>query len=143
MSVADENARHFVIDASITMAWAFEEEETEDTRAVLKRLEYENAVVPAIWPLEVANVLLVGERRGRLSQAKVSAFTTELAAAPIYVELDTPHRAFQDILTLARQYKLSSYDACYLELALRQALPLATLDKGLTAAANATGVKVI
>jgi predicted nucleic acid-binding protein len=96
-------------------------------------------VVPALWHLEVANALLVGERRKRTTAAKVSHFLTLLSALPITVDEETATRAWSDTLSLARTHGLSAYDAAYLELAVRQGLPLATLDEPLRAALRTVG----
>lgn len=100
----------------------------------------DEALVPAIWPLEVANVLLVGERKGRITPAGSKAFLASLAALPIVVDPIDSTRAFDAIVALGRRYKLSSYDASYLELALRHDLPLVTLDDGLRRAARAADI---
>jgi len=125
----------FVLDNSIVMAWCFEDESSALADAVLEQLQTKLAVVPAIWPLEVGNVLLVAERRGRLSEADSSRFLTMLANLPIQSEIETRQRAMSNILFLAREHKLSTYDASYLDLAMREGVPLASLDKGLRRAA--------
>lgn len=125
------------------MAWCFEDEAGEYTDAVLHRLAHEEAIVPSLWPLEVVNVLLVGERRMRLSQADTTRFLTLLAALPITIDEETPYRAFNEALSLGRDYSLSSYDAAYLELAMRLGLPLATQDDRLRRAASDLGIVVI
>ena len=99
------------------------------------------AIVPAIWHLEVANALLVGERRGRCEQADTSSWTAFLSSLPIAVDEHSGARVLGDVLALARAQNLSAYDAAYLELALRRGLPLATLDKRLKTAAAAVGVE--
>jgi predicted nucleic acid-binding protein len=109
-------------------------------QAVEDSLSMASAVVPGLWPLEVANALLVGERRSRATEANVTTFLRLLAALPIALDDDTASRAWQHSLHLARSHRLSVYDAAYLELALRQGLPLATLDDRLAAAAAAAGV---
>src|SRR5665213_2854183 len=101
----------FVIDTSIAMAWCFEDEATQATDAVLDLLRTDQAVVPTIWPLEVANVLLVAERRGRLSEAQASRFLELLAQLPINV--DTSPTDMAGIVATGRRHTLSSYDAAY------------------------------
>jgi len=125
----------FVLDNSIVMAWCFEDESNALADAVLEQLQTKLAIVPAIWPLEVGNVLLVAERRGRLSEADSSRFLTMLSNLPIQSEIETRQRAMSNILFLAREHKLSTYDASYLDLAMREGVPLASLDKGLRRAA--------
>jgi len=126
----------FVLDNSVVMAWCFEDECNVIADAVLEQMQTKVAIVPSIWPLEVGNVLLVAERRGRLSEADSSQFITMLANLPILSELETRQRAMSDILFLAREYSLSTYDASYLDLAMREGVPLATLDKRLRQAAT-------
>lgn len=130
----------FVLDRSLAVAWFFEDEISRYAQAVEDSLPTATAVVPSLWPLEVANALLMGERRKRATEANVTAFLNLLAALPISVDDDTAGRAWQSSLHLARSHRLSVYDAAYLELAIRQRLPLATLDDNLAAAANAAGV---
>jgi len=133
----------FVLDNSIVMAWCFEDESNALADTVLEQMETKLAIVPAIWPLEVGNVLLVAERRGRLSEADSSRFVTMLADLPIQSEIETRQRAMSDILFLAREYKLSTYDASYLDLAMREGVPLASLDKGLRRAATQCQVSLV
>jgi predicted nucleic acid-binding protein len=125
----------FVVDNSIVMAWCFEDEATAYTDAVQDQLVESTAFVPAIWPLEVTNVLLVAERKNRIGKADSGHFIALLSQLPIKVEPTESERAFHDILSLARQYQLSSYDASYLELAIRKGLPIASLDKAIARAA--------
>jgi len=96
--------------------------------------------VPPLWPLEVANALLVGERRSRITPAETARFLAILATFPITVDDETVAHAWLDTMHLARAQNLSSYDAAYLELALRRGLPLAALDGKLKTAAQAVGV---
>ena len=131
-----------VIDCSLTMAWYFKDEATPYTNAVRAAMAAERAVVPALWSLEVANVLLTGERRKRSTQAKAAKWLRFLAALPIAIDTDTPFRAFDPMLGLARTYRLTAYDAAYLDLAMRLGLPLATLDGDLEKAATANGVSI-
>jgi predicted nucleic acid-binding protein len=130
----------FVLDCSVTVSWFFEDEADAYAEAVADSLVSATAVVPALWHLEVANVLLVGERRKRATTAKVAQFLTLLRALPITTDGETHSRAWTDTLNLARTHGLSAYDAAYLELAVRRGLPLATLDNELKAAAKAAGV---
>ena len=133
----------FVLDASLTLSWAFEGESTAFTVAVLKSLETVNAVVPALWPFEVASVLSTAERGGRMSVEAQAAFLERLRVLPIAIEHRPATWLAQQILPLARMYKLSVYDAAYLELAIREGLPLATLDGELRRAACAAGVALV
>jgi predicted nucleic acid-binding protein len=134
-------SRTFVLDGSITLAWLFEDEADAYVEAVENSLMAASAVVPSLWYLEVANGALIGERRKRTTEAKVAQFLSLLKSLPITADEETTARAWQETLQLARTHKLSSYDAAYLELAIRRGLPLATLDEDLAAAAAAVGVK--
>ncbi|HLH72196.1 MAG TPA: type II toxin-antitoxin system VapC family toxin [Chloroflexota bacterium] len=133
----------FVVDASVTLAWCFEDETTRYSDMVLDRLRGDEAIVPGIWPFEVINVLVFGERRGRLTEANAARFLTLLGALPILVEPVEFGRLASTVWALARVEHLSSYDAAYLELAMREALPLATQDVWLADAARRVGVTVL
>jgi predicted nucleic acid-binding protein len=130
----------FVLDCSVAVAWFFEDEASAYAQAVEDSLASSAAVVPSLWRLEVANALLMGERRERTTEAKVTQFLTLLNSLPITVDDEAPGRAWSDVLHLAREHNLTAYDAAYLELALRRGLPLATLDERLKAAAEVAGV---
>ena len=130
-----------VIDASMTMAWCFEDEASDDTDAVLDRVGEEGALVPSLWRFEVANVLLVAERRGWLKQARATRFLTLLDQLPIQVAEATSDTSA--LLGAARVSGLSAYDAAYLLLAEVLGAPLATLDAGLAKAAGAAGLTVL
>jgi predicted nucleic acid-binding protein len=136
--------KRFVLDASVAVAWCFEDEASKFTESVLDLFSAgAEALVPAIWPVEVANALLIAERRNRIVLAQVTALLERIAALPIAVlPIDAP-RAFDHILPVARQQSLSGYDAAYLDLAVRQGLPLATLDEQLRRAAKTTGVVLL
>jgi predicted nucleic acid-binding protein len=130
----------FVLDCSLTVSWFFEDETDAYAEAVEDSLPSVTAVVPSLWPLEVANALLVGERRERATEAKVTTFLTLLSSLPIKIDDETAIRAWTEALPLARAHQLSVYDAGYLELAVRLGLPLASLDEPLLAAAKHAGV---
>lgn len=130
----------FVLDASVVLAWAFEDETRPETEAALEALTASKASVPSVWPLEVANALVVAERRGRLTEADTIRFLTLLRQLPIEVEIEPVERIFGQVLALARQQGISTYDASYLDLAMRLGLPIATLDEGLQKAASRCGV---
>lgn len=133
----------FVVDNSVVMSWCFEDESNSYADAVLEMLENTIAIVPSVWPLEVVNVLLVAERRQRLEEAESVRFLTLLSQLPISVEHENPQRIMKPLLALARASKLSSYDASYLDLAMRRGLPIATLDKQLIKAAQKAKVPVL
>ena len=130
----------FVLDGSIMLVWCFEDEHHEHASAILERMPGLRAHVPGVWPLEIANALIVGERRGRISPEETSGFLAILRGFPIAVDRETVERAWEETLRLARSYKLSSYDAAYLELAIRKGLPLASLDVRLIEAARVAGI---
>ena len=133
----------FVIDCSVTMAWCFEDERTPAADALLARVVESGAVTPAIWPLEVCSVLLGAARRKRIPAEAVSQVAQRIAALPIAVDTEGVALTWSNALQLAERHGLSSYDASYLELARRKALPLATLDDALRRAAIAAGVAVL
>ncbi|MCS6937867.1 MAG: type II toxin-antitoxin system VapC family toxin [Roseiflexaceae bacterium] len=133
----------FVLDASVALAWCFEDESSDLADLALDRLAQTSALVPAIWSLEIGNALLGAERRGRLSQAESSRFLTLIRALPIEIEAVSAPRMLNDVVTLAREQGLSTYDAAYLETAMRNGLPLATLDTALWRAAERCGVSLI
>ena len=110
---------------------------------VLDLLEEATAFAPSIWPLEVGNVLLVAERRNRLRESDSMRFVTLPSELPIIVEQEPPERMIHEILALAREHKLSSYDASYLDLAMRKGLSIATIDKKLIAAAKRSRVPIV
>ncbi len=132
-----------VVDASIALTWCFEDEVTEATEAIGTRVDSEGAVVPDLWRLEVANALMLAERRGRLKRSNMEQRLELLAALPIAIDADTAIRAWTDTLLLARAERLTLYDAAYLELAIRRDVELATLDRDLRRAARKMGVAVV
>jgi len=127
----------FVIDASITACWAFRDEDHPQADLALARLRKDEAFAPALWWFEVRNILVVNERRKRLTQADSGTFLRELARLPITLDR-TPEES--EVLRLARTHRLSVYDAAYLELAQRHRVELATLDGDLMEAARAEAV---
>lgn len=131
-----------VLDASVTLCWLFEDQATAYTDLVLDRLGGgDGAVVPAIWPFEIANAVAVAERRKLVNPAQAVAFLQTLGQLSIAVDRKI-EQIFNAVLEAARRYRLSAYDAGYLELAMREALPLATLDAALRNAARAAGVRL-
>ena len=133
----------FVLDNSVAMRWHLESEKAGDQKYaedVLVSLADVSARVPNLWHLEAANVLAGAEKRGDTSIGEVERFIAQLESLPIKVDPLTASKSFTRVITLAREYKLSSYDAAYLELAIREGLPLATLDKGMIKAAKKADV---
>lgn len=127
-----------VVDASMTLGWIFEDEEDEYAEEVLRK--FQGGRVPALWPLEVVNGLLVAHRRKRLNPAQLKAGFNDLGQFPIMVEAPPAAAIQRGVLELAMKHNLSAYDAAYLELAIRDSLPLATLDAKLQAACKKAGV---
>jgi predicted nucleic acid-binding protein len=124
----------FVLDNSVAMRWLLESPKASDQKyalKVLKSLSEQDAMVPGLWHLEASNVVLNAEKRGEITIGMSEQFINQLENLPIYVDAMTAHQTFSRTITLARTYKLSSYDASYLELAIHEGLPLATLDKDL------------
>lgn len=133
----------FVVDASVAMAWCFEDEATPFTEAILQRLSTDRAQVASIWPYEVANVLLGAERRGRITESQAMRFLELLRALPITIDEEGTGRAWSETLALGRAHRLTAYDAAYLELAARNDLELASQDVQLVQACRDIGVVVI
>ena len=133
----------FVIDCSVTMPWILKNDPSGYANQILSSLKESQAVVPELWFLEVSNVLVVYKRRGRLADEESTRFASLLQELPISIDEGTSYRVFAKIINVARDYELSSYDATYLELAMREALPLATLDVALRTAAREAGVEVM
>jgi len=125
------------------VAWCFEDETTAYTERILNAFSNgTEAIVPALWPFDVGNALLVAERRKRINTSQVIGLLSRIAGLPITVETTTARSAFTQVLPLARERDLADYDAAYLELALRHAVPLATLDHSLRRAARLSGVNL-
>jgi predicted nucleic acid-binding protein len=133
----------FVLDASVALAWMLPDEANAvAAQHLIEAVVEEGAVVPAHWRLEVGNGLLMAERRGRVPNGTVAALLSRLAALPIALDPETAARAWDAAPDLVRRHGLSLYDAAYLELAARKALPLATFDAALRRAAAAEQVPV-
>ena len=130
----------FVLDASVTASWCFEDEEASVADAAMDRLPEDHAVVPALWWFEIRNILVVNERRGRIDSADSDVFLNDLARLPIRIESDPNERL---VVGLARTHRLTAYDAAYLDLAVRLTAPIATLDRALADAARAEGLELV
>jgi len=130
----------FVVDASVTVAWALSDDNSGAAESAYRRLQSDTAVVPAHWWFEVCNTLIVSERRQRLSEEETALFLDLLSYVPIGRDVNPNESA---VLGLARKHRLTVYDAAYLELAVRLGIPLATLDTDLTRAARAEGVHLL
>ena len=135
----------FVLDHSVAMRWLIESKKKADqnyAEAVLKTMVDTDSIVPDLWHLEAANVLLGLEKHGDATTGEIERFISQLENLPIRIDPLTADQSLKRTLVLARAYKLSSYDAAYLELAIRESVPLATLDKALLRAARNAGVDI-
>lgn len=135
---------NFVLDNSVTMRWFFGDGKSGElayAAEVLDVMKQADAIVPVTWGLEVANVIAKAEAKGLVTEARSSSFLEILAGLDINEDTNTFAHALSGTLELARRYKLSAYDASYLELSLRLGIPLATLDEDLQKAAKKAGVK--
>ena len=132
-----------VLDNSVALAWCFEDEQTPSIMSLLDHVVAHGAIAPLLWPLEALNGLLVAERRRRLSTEQRIELAGLLRALPITLDDDTAEKCWEDTLGLAERFRLSVYDATYLELAQRRRLPLASMDRALRSAAGAIGVEVL
>jgi predicted nucleic acid-binding protein len=134
----------FVVDASVTLPWCFEDEQTPWTDDLLERLRNGDRIaVPAHWPTEISNGMLMARRRGRIPPGRSDLFWNELAILPIQVEPPLSPMQAKSVFALCEQHELTFYDAAYLELAKRKGLRLATLDKALLRVAPLEGVLLI
>jgi predicted nucleic acid-binding protein len=133
----------FVIDASLTMTWYFEDEASPATDELLDAVAQNGAVAPPLWRIEVANAFQAGIRRKRIDAAYRDASLGELGRLPIEIDADGDARIWTATLRLADRHALTIYDACYLELAQRRNLPLATLDRELRVAGGALGLPLL
>jgi predicted nucleic acid-binding protein len=133
----------FIVDCSLAMTWLFADEATPRTAKLMQRLDAEVALVPGLFFQEVANVLAIAERKGRVTAAQAELFVAEFSKLQWEVDVEAPQRAIDRLLPLCRQHQLTSYDATYLELAIRRKTPLATIDEPLRKAAKKSGVKLV
>jgi len=129
-----------VLDSSIVGSWCFPDEANPVADAAFATVEADEASVPALWWFEVRNILLMGERRGRIDPAGTAGFLADLEGLPVRIDRK-PDSA--TVLALARMHRLTFYDAAYLELALRLSVPLATLDRAIARAARAAAVPLL
>jgi len=136
---------NFILDNSVAMRWHLESAKASDQKyaeAVLVSLSESDALVPNLWHLEATNVLLGAEKRKDTTTGEVERFIAQLESLPLHVDPLTANQSFNRVMTLARAYKLTSYDAAYLELAIREGLPIATLDKDLIKASKKADVEI-
>ena len=135
----------FVLDNSVSMRWLLASEKASDQKYsvnVLESMRNVDALTPNLWHLEAINILIGAEKRGEVSLGEIERFISQLENLPIHVDPLTAHQAFSRTLALSRAYNISSYDASYLELAMREGLPLASLDKKLVKAAKKAEVEI-
>jgi predicted nucleic acid-binding protein len=132
-----------VLDSSAALAWIYDDEATDPIRRVFDAVADQGAFVPALWRLEIANSLTVAVRRGRVGHEFRRAALADLGDLDIVVDAQTDSRAWNATLELADRFLLTVYDASYVELAERRALPLATLDRDMQRAATQLGLGLL
>jgi len=135
----------FVLDNSVAMRWFMPSNKPQDQaycRDVLNSFVSSSALVPNLWHIEAVSALLGSEKREEITEGEIESYLIKLDALPIFVDPLTVHNAFGRTLTLARAFSLSSYDATYLELAIRESIPIATLDKKLQKAAEKSAIEL-
>ena len=135
----------FVLDNSVSMRWLLASEKASDQKYsenVLESMRDVDALTPNLWHLEAISVLTGAEKRGEVSLGEIERFISQLENLPVHVDPLTAHQAFSRTLALSRAYNINSYDASYLELAMREGLPLASLDKKLVKAAKKADVEI-
>jgi predicted nucleic acid-binding protein len=133
----------FVLDASIALSWCFIDETTKLSSDLLEKLDTDFAYVPALWPLDVGNILVSAVRKKRIKYAEMIDFLELINSLNIIIDHETAAKGFHEILLLAHNQELTTYDATYLELALRRGLPLASKDQQLCNVAIKLGVKIL
>lgn len=132
-----------VLDVSAVGAWCFEDDRTPASEALLARLPECELWVPGLFLWELANLLLMAERRSRISESDRSSFLSLIAQLDLRLDPADPTVIWHDVLSLAARHHLTAYDAAYLELAMRRGLPLASRDAALGAAAQAAGLDLL
>lgn len=135
----------FVLDASIALTWCFPDEEAQIAQEISERIASgETVIVPAFWPHEILNALLVGERRRRLTPELTRTFIDDLNRLPIDLDLQiTSANVFKETQPLCRRHGLTAYDAAYLQIAIRHGCSIATVDEDLRRASIAEGDEVL
>jgi predicted nucleic acid-binding protein len=133
----------FVLDSSVPLSWCFKDEQTPDTLLTLEMAKTRAIFVPSFWHVELANVLGIASRKGRISEADLAIAVQMLDTLEIRTDIARPSIGLSILLPLMQNYELTAYDATYLELAMRLNLPLATLDKKLISAAKRAGTLVV
>ena len=130
----------FVLDASVSVCWAFDDEDHPDASLAFERMRTEEGVIPCLWWFEVRNILVANERRRRIAEADTASFLLNLSRLRLRADQSPDEDA---VLRLARAHRLSVYGAAYLELAQREGIALATLDADLRKAAASEGVVLV
>jgi predicted nucleic acid-binding protein len=133
----------YVMDTSVTLSWLFDDEVTPSTRLLFRQLPTSRTLVPELWLFELSNAILNARRRNRVSEPEVTQFLDRLLRQPLTIDRTASDRALSAIRSLADRHNLTAYDATYLDLAIRAALPLATLDDHLARAAREAGVPLV
>lgn len=132
-----------VLDASMAIAWLAQDEDEPSADTAMDQVKRLGGWVPSIWSLEVTNILLQNVRRGRFNESDLDEILEDLKALPLQIDQGAAIDALGATIALARKHSLTTYDACYLELAIRKKVSLATLDRALIASARAEGIVVI
>ncbi len=133
----------FILDSSVALSWCFKDEQTDESLRLLRLAESASIVVPALWFVEVANILGLAAGKHRLSEAELTLLLELLDALQISVDSEAPPAQFDFLVSFMRFHSLTNYDATYLELALRTGLPLATFDKDLRVAVRKSGLPLV
>lgn len=133
----------FVLDASAILSWCFEDERPRNADTLMRRFVEAGMLAPAHWPLEVTNILWVGERQKRITGPQVSAFIGLVEALRVEIDVETPWRAWSETREISRREQITAFDAAYLELAMRRQATLVTKDQKLIKAARASKAKIL
>jgi predicted nucleic acid-binding protein len=133
----------FILDSSVALTWCFEDERTTEAEALLHRVGETGAMAPQHWPFEVLNGLMMAERRQRLDRPRRRRLADFLRDLPVTLDAETTIQVWAMTQGLAEHFRLTIYDAAYLELAQRRGLPLGSLDKELRQAGSAVGVQLL
>jgi len=133
----------FVVDNSVVLSWIFKDENSRKSEDILKKLMDQKALVPSLWPYELANALFVAEKSRRIKEADSVAFINNLKNLPICIEENDYDNITKDVLSISREHKITVYDASYAELAIRKSLAVASFDKKLVNICSKIGVVVI
>ena len=133
-----------VLDASVSLVRCFEDETTDGIRRLFGRLAIgDSAIVPAHWPIEVSNALLIAQRRNRISPNLCSQYWDRFADLPIRVDHPLNMSDVNRVLAISKKHGLTTYDGAYVDLALRHAADLVSLDQSMIRAAQAEGVGLL